>query len=188
MTETPVIVVDLKRLLDESKRGQVAAQELQARFDAARVSFERLSAKGTSSQGRQQAAEVAAEFERDALRQLEEERARLRTALLDAARPLLASVMKERRAQVVLDARACLVVDDAIDITNELLRRLDETDPAEGGAGLHVVQAHRAVNDGGVGRSPGEHKAVQAKEREVRQVKAEAGHAIEKAGRGRQQR
>jgi Skp family chaperone for outer membrane proteins len=119
-----ILVVDLDRVLDESAPGRAGARSLQARFDEARAKYEALAARGSSTKGRQQAAETAAAWEREALKELEVERARLRQQVLDAARPALAALVVEKKARIVLDARACLVVADGVDVTAEVIRRL----------------------------------------------------------------
>ena len=121
---TQVLVVDLARVLDESAPGKAAAAALQARFEEARAQHDKLLARATTEAGKRKAAEAAQAFEGDALRGIEAERARMRADVLAAVRPVLAALMQERKAQIVVDAAACLAVADAVDVTDELLTRL----------------------------------------------------------------
>ncbi|MFV0409066.1 MAG: OmpH family outer membrane protein [Paracoccus sp. (in: a-proteobacteria)] len=47
-------------------------------------------------------------------------------AFLEATRPLVSALMQERHAGVVLDRRQALVVVTAVDITDELVKRMDQ--------------------------------------------------------------
>jgi Skp family chaperone for outer membrane proteins len=89
-----------------------------------RAQHEKLKARGTTEKGKREAAAAASAFERDATVQLEAERARLRTEVLAVCRPLIATLMAERKADVVVDAAAVLAVSAAVDVTDELLKRL----------------------------------------------------------------
>jgi Skp family chaperone for outer membrane proteins len=121
---TAVVVVDTGRLLDESPAGKAGAAALQARYEADKARYDALREKGTTVKGRRQAEEAAAAFERQAFAELEAERAALVRQVLEGARPLIAAVMKERSAVVVVDARATIAFDGAVDITDLVLRRL----------------------------------------------------------------
>jgi Skp family chaperone for outer membrane proteins len=121
---TAVVVVDTGRLLDESPAGKAGAAALQARYEADKARYDGLREKGTTEKGRRQAEEAAAAFERQAFAALEAERATLARQVLEGARPLIAAVMKERSAVVVVDARATIAFDGAVDITDLVLRRL----------------------------------------------------------------
>lgn len=119
-----VIVVDTGRLLDESPAGQAGRATLQAHYEAEKARFEKLRDKGTTTQGRQKAEEAAAAFEREAFAGLEAERAALARQVMDGARAAIAAVMKERGAVVVVDARAAVAFDPAVDVTDLVLARL----------------------------------------------------------------
>jgi Skp family chaperone for outer membrane proteins len=119
-----VIVVDTGRLLDESPAGRAGAAALQARYEAEKARYEKLRDKGTTTQGRRQAEEAAAAFEREAFAGLEAERAALARQVMDGARATIAAVMQERGAVVVVDARAAVVFDPAVDVTELVLARL----------------------------------------------------------------
>jgi Skp family chaperone for outer membrane proteins len=115
MTESHVLVVDLARVLDESALGKQAAMALQAKFDDARARYEKLVAKNKN---------MAAELEREAVLDIERERGRMREELLAKVRPIVAALMSETKARVVVDAAACLAIADGVDVTDEVLRRL----------------------------------------------------------------
>lgn len=115
MTESHVLVVDLARVLDESAAGKQGAAQLQAKFDDARARYEKLHAKNKS---------MAAELEREAVLDIERERARLREQLLAQVRPIVATLLAEKKASVVIDAAACLATAAGVDVTDEVLRRL----------------------------------------------------------------
>jgi outer membrane protein len=121
---TAVVVVDTGRLLDESPAGKAGARALQAHYEAEKARYDALREKGTTEKGRRQAEEAAVAFERQAFAELEAERAALARQVLDGARPVIAAVMKERGAVVVVDARAAIAFDDTVDITDHVLRRL----------------------------------------------------------------
>jgi outer membrane protein len=121
---TAVVVVDTGRLLDESPTGKAGAAALQARYEADKARYDALREKGTTEKGRRQAEEAAAAFERQAFAELEAERAALARQVLEGARPLIAAVMKERGAVIVVDARATIAFDGAVDITDLVLLRL----------------------------------------------------------------
>lgn len=119
-----VLVVDTARLLDESPAGVAGAAALQAKYDEARARFEKLRDKGTTTQGKRQAEEAAAAFERDAFADLERERAALAKQVMDAAFSAVQAVMQERGASVVVDARATVAFAAAVDVTDLVLQRL----------------------------------------------------------------
>lgn len=119
-----VVVVDTARLLDESPAGQQGARALQAAYEDKKARFEKLRDKGTTTQGKRQAEDAAAAFERDAFAELEAQRGALRQGVLDGARAAITAVMAERRATVVVDTRAAVVFDPAADITDAVLAKL----------------------------------------------------------------
>lgn len=119
-----VLVVDLARVLDESAPGRRGAQALQARFDEMRAQHEKLKTRATTERGKQQADVAAAAFERDAGPVLDAERARLRADVLALCRPLVTALMHEKKADVVVDAAAVLASSSAVDVTDEIIKRL----------------------------------------------------------------
>lgn len=121
---THVVVVDTGRLLEESPAGRAGAAALQARYEAEKARYEKLRDRGTTAQGRRQAEEAAAAFEREAFAGLEAERATLARDVLASAREVINAVMKERGAVVAVDARAAVAFDAAVDVTDLVLARL----------------------------------------------------------------
>lgn len=123
---TVVLVVDLARVLDESALGKRGAAALQARFDDARTQHEKLQSRASTEQGKRKAEEAAAAFEADAITGIEGERARLRAEVLSQARPIIASLMQSKKADLVIDAGACLAIGASVDITDDVLQRLPQ--------------------------------------------------------------
>ncbi len=120
-----VLVVDLNRVLDESREGRAAAQQLQQRFAALQAAVDKLGARGASSAGRARSTEAASELQSREGAAIEDERGRLRAALLGRARPIIEAIARERGAAVVVDATAVIACAAAVDVTDEVLRRLD---------------------------------------------------------------
>lgn len=119
-----VLVVDLARVLDESAPGKAGAAAMQAKYDELKAQHEKLKARGSSERGKGKADAAAAAFEADAQRTLETERAKLRAEVLAKARPIIAALMEEKKAAVVVDAAAVLAVANAADVTAEVVARL----------------------------------------------------------------
>ena len=119
-----ILICNMARLLDECPAGLAASAALQARFDEAKARFEKLRDMGTSTSGRRQAEEAAAAFQQEAIAEIEQERARLGQGVVDSLRPVIDAIRAERSATVVLDTRAALSFDGAVDITEVVLKRL----------------------------------------------------------------
>lgn len=119
-----VLVVDLSRVLDESAPGKAGAAALQAKFDELKAQHDKLKGRGTTEKGAREAAAAAAAFEVDARKTLETERAQLRDDVLKKVRPVIAEIMSEKKASVVVDASAVLAVAAAVDITADVIARV----------------------------------------------------------------
>ena len=119
-----ILICNMARLLDECPAGLAASAALQARFDEAKARFEKLRDKGSSTSGKRQAEEAAASFQQEAIGEIEAERARLGQGVVDSLRPVIEAVRKEHGAAVVLDTRAALAFDAAVDVTDVVLARL----------------------------------------------------------------
>ncbi len=104
-----VLVVDLTVLLDTSKVGVEATKALEKDWKAG----EKL--------------EDNARVE--LLTKLQARRDGLRTALFNRARPLLADLAKEKKAELVLDRSAVLWAAQSEDVTAELIKRVDAGGP-----------------------------------------------------------
>lgn len=125
---TPILVVDMGRVLDECPAGRAASVTLQQRYTASKAAFEKLRGKADgagSSAGRARAEEAAAQFQEQAIAEIEAERARLGQAAVATILPVLEAVRSERGAGIVVDTRTTLAAAAGLDITDEVLRRLD---------------------------------------------------------------
>lgn len=104
-----VLVVDLTALLDTSKVGIEAAKTLEKEW---------------------QAAQHQSDTERaELLRKLQARRDILREALFSRARPLVAALGKEKKADLVVDRSAILWAASAEDVTKVLIDRVDAAGP-----------------------------------------------------------
>lgn len=109
-----VLTVNVLDVLDRSRAGKQAAAALEARFQAAKQKRAAL-AEGSE----------AARFEIDAVREIEVERGRLREELLAKARVVCEGLRTERKASLVVDRGLALAFDPALDVTDEVIARLD---------------------------------------------------------------
>lgn len=121
------LVVDVRRVLDESSAGRAASAALQARFDEARGRWQALTDQAASARAdqRESLQQEARAFEESALRAFAEEREQARTSLLQSCAPLLAAIAEARAATLVLDRESVLLFDASADVTDELIARLD---------------------------------------------------------------
>ena len=111
-----VLLVRVTDVLDRSKAGKQAADELRARFIEARTKREAITD-----------AVEGARFELDVARDLEGARARRRDQLLQQARAAAEKIRKKRGAHVVVDAGAVLASSTDLDITDEIIAAIDRT-------------------------------------------------------------
>lgn len=107
------LVVDIDEVLDTSQKGTAAAAFLRKEYEKHKKARDAL------------AKDKRAEYEREATMNLERERARLRQEVLVEVRKLVQALMKEKGAKVVLPRAQTLAYDDKIDVTAEVLRRLN---------------------------------------------------------------
>jgi len=110
-----VLFVRVTDVLDRSKAGRQAADELRARFVEARQRREAITD-----------AVEGARFELDVARDIEGERARRRDQILQTARDAAEQIRKKRGARMVLDAGALLASADELDVTDEIIALLDK--------------------------------------------------------------
>jgi Skp family chaperone for outer membrane proteins len=106
-----LLVVDLPALLDTSKVGADAARELEKAWNEAKSKPE--------------------EERRELLAKLQARRDGLREQLLARAKPLVAQLAKEKKADAVLEKGAVLW-STAEDITQALIARVDAGGPLKG--------------------------------------------------------
>ncbi len=152
---TPIIiVVDMDQVINGSAAGKVAAADLKTRADAIQARLASLRtqfgteqealAKAQPAQGaapavitafqtkvrdlqtRQQAAEADLQ-KRD--RDFQASRQLVLKEINDAAQPVISTVMRERNATIVLAEGATLQHSAAIDVTADVLARLDKALP-----------------------------------------------------------
>jgi Skp family chaperone for outer membrane proteins len=100
----PILVLDLARVLDESKAGR----------DASRALHEAWAASAQDEAAR---------------RTIEERREQVRAALLAKLEAVVRDLAAERGASVVVDAKAVVACRDGVDVTAEVLRRADAAIP-----------------------------------------------------------
>ncbi|MFV0383049.1 OmpH family outer membrane protein [Paracoccus sp. (in: a-proteobacteria)] len=154
----PILTVDLNQLFARSAWGTRAQAELEAEGRKIAADHERIAAQLSEEEARlteqrktldpadfRKLAEAfdvrATEIRRARAQVVDDLNARVeadRAAFYQAALPVMAEVMRERNAVAVLERRTVFVSLDAIDITDALIERLDETigeGPAETGAG-----------------------------------------------------
>jgi len=144
-----ILIVDMQRIQRES----AAATSIREQSAALRVEIEKTVSERAKiiSAEEEELAELrarmtTAEFQ-ERVRAFEQkvfanrdfaqgETAKLQAALADASNrlrgeiaPILAAVMRERKAQVMLDSGEVVLSLDGLDITNEVISRLDEAVP-----------------------------------------------------------
>lgn len=102
-----VLIVDINRVLEESKVGRAAAEALEEKWK-----------KGRKASG-------AAALKQS----LEKERDALRDKVLARVRPALAALVEERGALVVLPAKAVVAHAAEIDVTDALIAAVDAQGP-----------------------------------------------------------
>jgi Skp family chaperone for outer membrane proteins len=119
------LVVDVDAVLDGCQAGKVAATELQASFDALRAKSEQLRTKATSTAGQRQADTTADALERQGLVDIEQLREQKRSLVLRNMAIAAAHVATEHQAEGVLQRSALVVVGSALDVTAQVIVRLD---------------------------------------------------------------
>ncbi|MDO5657066.1 MAG: OmpH family outer membrane protein [Paracoccus sp. (in: a-proteobacteria)] len=143
--QAQVLAIDPDRLFAASAWGRRAQTLLEAQAAEIAAENERLERQFTADEQaltaardslapdefrrRAEAFDVSAQSVRreraEALRGLSERADAERAAFLDAAVPVIAQVMEEHGASVLLDRRTIFLADERIDITGELMGRID---------------------------------------------------------------
>lgn len=123
-----ILVLDIGRVLQESRFAHEAQASLEEKYQEARARFDGMRAQGKGSVGpaAKALADDLAAFEQTALAEIEADRARLQQQCLDRAQAIAKELASARGATFVLDKRAAPVAPDDADITAEVLARLDE--------------------------------------------------------------
>lgn len=121
-----VFYVDVRRLLDESHEGQAAAAQLQQAFNKAKKEFDMLKALRDQKPAQAKATEdKMRQHEAKAMADIEGQRKKAREQLLNRAQPLLRELAASKKATSVLDVHHAIYVTPEVDLTDELLKRLN---------------------------------------------------------------
>ncbi|MCE6953185.1 OmpH family outer membrane protein [Cereibacter sphaeroides] len=140
-----VVVIDQGRLISDTALGQGVERRFQSasrslvaenrRIEAALEAEERALTARRSTLQADSFRDLAAEFDRkvEGIRQAQEAKSRAltrqrdeeRQRIVERAVPILAQIMEERSASVLIDRAAVVLSRDAADITEEAIARLD---------------------------------------------------------------
>ncbi|TCL09268.1 periplasmic chaperone for outer membrane proteins Skp [Shimia isoporae] len=146
-TLAPVLVVESERMFSESLFGQRVAVELarlqaelvaqNAEMETSLTEEERELTEKRKTMAAEEFSALAREFdervsrirrEQDAkFSEINELSEREQAVFIQAARPILFALMQETGAGVILERRTVLLSNDSVDITDEAIRRLNET-------------------------------------------------------------
>ncbi|HBU47731.1 MAG TPA: hypothetical protein DEB46_05415 [Myxococcales bacterium] len=123
------IVIDLARILDESAQGRAAARELAGLWQSGEADVRAMIRAAEAQQGESRDAgfREAAAAEQSLNNRVDAARRDAREALLDRARPIIASLAAERQARVVLDADAVLACPSEFELTDRVIELLDQS-------------------------------------------------------------
>ncbi|KNG93012.1 OmpH family outer membrane protein [Pseudaestuariivita atlantica] len=143
--QVPVLVIEFDRLISDSRPGRRILAELDAQRDALVSENERIEQELTDEERRltEQRAQLPAEEFRalaeafdtkvTAIRTAQDEKARVLTTsaeqrqqrFLEAVRPILAQIMVEAGADVMIERGTTILVDDNVIITDLAIQRID---------------------------------------------------------------
>ncbi|WP_372612550.1 OmpH family outer membrane protein [Aquicoccus sp.] len=146
LPDSPVLVVDLNRLFNETLFGERVASELEAESAELAAENRRIESELTDeekdlterradmspSDFRDAADEFDAKVQRirseqeSKARALAEENENAQRRFLGAARPVLERLMRESGASVLLDTRVVLLSSDVVDVTDAAVERIDD--------------------------------------------------------------
>jgi Skp family chaperone for outer membrane proteins len=144
-----VIVVDQARVLHESKAGKAIEAQLQQRYASYQQSLSKQETELASAQQdlqKQQSilaqdafAAKVKEFEgrygearrkaQESQREFVEGENQARAKVLTAVRQILEDMVREHNANLVLDRAAVMIFDSRFEVTDEVIKRLDEKMP-----------------------------------------------------------
>lgn len=146
LPDSPILVVDLNRLFNETLFGERVASELEAESADLAAENRRIEAELTAEEKdltERRAGMAPGDF-RDAAdafdmkvqriraeqeakaRALADENENAQRRFLGAARPVLERLMRESGASVLLDTRAVLLSSDVVDVTDQAVTRVDD--------------------------------------------------------------
>ena len=121
-----VYYVDVRRLLDESNEGKAAADQLQKAFNKAKKEFDMLKALRDQKPAQAKATEdKMRQHEAKSMADIEGQRQKARAQLLKRAQPILKDLAAAKKATSVLDVHQAIYVAPEVDLTDELLKRLN---------------------------------------------------------------
>lgn len=147
VVQSPILTIDQEELFERSSFGARVRSEITAASAELAAENRRLEAELAEEEQRltalrattdpQEFSRLAAEFDARVVevRRTQDQKARdltrrpeeARQEFFRAAVPVLADLVRERGALAILDTRAVIISADAIDITEEAIRRLDAT-------------------------------------------------------------
>jgi len=131
-------VVDMQQILDESKIGKAASDLLEASWGEAEKAFAALQVRAEEAQNKGDDAEAerllidAGKVEQEANERLADHRQSLCGAVVEKAQQILKVLCEERGADVILDQESVAYVDPSLNITDEVVARLDSLEPPAG--------------------------------------------------------
>lgn len=149
---SPILVIDQERLFRESELGNRITQEIEDAAEALGQENRRIEAELTAEElelTERRADLPADEFraladafdekvqrlraQQDAKQaELERRQAADQQVFLNEIGPILGQVAQERGADIVLDRRAAFLVSDSIDVTDEVIRRVNQSVAQDG--------------------------------------------------------
>ena len=149
----PLLVIDQERLYSESRFGRRVVSEIEDRsaalaaenreIEAELVAEERDLTERRATLPPEEFRALADAFDQKVQRvrqeqdakseEISEFRDRERQAFIELIGPVLAEILRDRGASVILERRAVFVVSEAIDVTDEVIERIDRS-VGDGGA------------------------------------------------------
>jgi len=176
VVQSPILTLDQERLYAETLWGQRAAERIKAASSALAAENRRIEAELTAEEKdltERRAGMEAEAFQAEAeafdqkvvdLREAQDAKARSIGQMHDAERqrffaaalPVISEVLRSHNAIAVLDSRAIFIAVDAIDVTDELVARIDEALGPGEDAPLDLAPAEAPAPDVGMQAAPAE--------------------------------
>ncbi|MCV2892151.1 OmpH family outer membrane protein [Lentibacter sp. XHP0401] len=145
-SQSEVVIVDPNRLFSETLFGQHISEQLEAEAEELAANNRRIEEELRTEErdlteqrptmSPEDFRDTAEAFDQkvqairrerlDRARELEEKRASAEARFLATAQSALVELMNERGANILLDMRSVILRDNAIDITNDAVRKIDE--------------------------------------------------------------
>lgn len=123
-----IYLLNIERVLNESEAGKAGRKQLEERLAEARQQYASRSeqAKHASGPAQSALAEQLKAFEHEQMTKLAEEKEKLRSELLAAARQATMELKEELGFEWVLDSQYVILGPEAQDLTERLIERLNE--------------------------------------------------------------